>query len=877
MTREHDSRGLSSDQAARAYEKVGPNKLPESRMQGPLVLFVKQFLSPFIYMLVAAAVISLALSQYSSAVFIVAVLLLNAAIGTFQEYSAQKAAAALRSMVVGRATVIRDGRRQTIDVTKIVPGDLVELESGNKVPADLELTETDSLEVDESLLTGESTTVEKDHKSESDSNTPVAERADMCFAGTLVNRGRGRGIVTATANATELGKIAHEVQQSDVTRPPLMIRIEHFTYQAALAIAGAIVILVALMMVRGGYAPADMLLMAVGLAVSAIPEGLPAALTVALAVGMNAMAKKNVIIRKLVAVEALGSCTFICSDKTGTLTVNEMTARKIILPDGTEFETSGEGVGPGEVKGPDDEHARKNLRTLCMAGIYANEGELDYGGESWAAKGDVVDTAFLVLAKKAGFSISDSKQDKEQDTIPYESERAFSGAMIKHEDASYLYVKGSPERVLEMCTKVAGAQGEQDIDASKIEDQFTRMAKDGYRLIALARKKADHTKKADGQHQDMVFLGLVGMIDPLRPEAKDAIEKARKAKIEVAMITGDHPETARAISRQLGLIQDAGTVVTGPQLKECQTEQELRDLIRPARVFARIEPRQKQTIVETFMEDGHYVAVTGDGVNDAPAMRTANAGIAMGRRGTDVARETAELIITDDNFASIINGVEQGRVVYNNIRKVVAMLVATAFSAIVLFFSSTMAGLPMPMTAVQLLWMNLVAYGVQDVSLAFEPKEGDELTYPPRNPKEPIFERLLIEHVVVAGSIMGACAFGTYYMLLQWGYEVEQARNLVLMLMVLFGNIHTLNSRSETRSIFSIPLFSNKFLIIAVPMAQLIHIAATFTPGLSDVLELSPVAMKDWALLLCIAMVLLVVEEGHKALHRWRHRAGSED
>lgn len=869
------TRGLSSGEARERLQTCGRNQLPEPPLPGLLTIFLRQFLSPFIYILLAAAVVSWALSQMANAVFIMAVLLLNAVIGTIQEFSAQRSAAALRNMVRGVAHVIRDGVAERIDVEELVPGDLVLLSSGDKVPADLLLETSDSLSVDESMLTGESLATTKNAHAKVADDASLADRFNQCFAGSTVTHGRAQGVVTATGLETELGHIADHVLGRESADPPLLIRIRLFTYQMAGAIGIAILLLVALMLFRGGYGAEGMILMAIGLAVSAIPEGLPAALTVALAIGMRRMAAHKVIIRKLVAVEALGSCTFICSDKTGTLTVNELTVRQAVLPDGASFEVTGEGVAPGGAVLGDDPEL---LRDLCITGLLANESHLDYAGGEWVSNGDIVDVAFLILAKKLGLSLSEIRAQRAQlELIPYESERALSGSLnVGEEHAFILHVKGSPEKLLGLCTRMRTRNGDVAVDRALIDGQIEHLAGKGYRLIALARRQAEE-RGALEQLGEMTFLGLVAMIDPVRPEAREAIRRCRRGGIEVAMVTGDHPATAGAIARELELDDGNDLVVTGSMIKEAtaQGEAALDALILPARVFARIEPTQKEQIVDSLMRNGHFVAVTGDGVNDAPAMRRANAGVAMGKRGTDVARETADLIIADDNFASIVDGIEQGRIVYNNIRKVIALLAATGFSALLLFFLTVFAGLPMPLIAVQLLWLNLVANGLQDVALAFEPAEGNELEQSPRSPREPIFEKHIIEHVLVSGSTMGALAFATFAWLLHSGSDVTDARNATLMLMVLFGNIHALSSRSETQSLFRMPVLSNPFLILAVPFAQGVHIAAMYVPGISDVLALSPVTLVQWLMLLGVALVLLLVEEMHKWSLRRRKSAVS--
>lgn len=866
-----EQQGLTSEEASRRLQQYGKNRLPEPVQQPLYGIFLRQFLSPFIYMLIIAAIVSFIVQQIPSAVFIIIVLFINAIIGTVQEYSAQRSASALKKMVKGNAHVVRDGVAQVMDSEEIVPGDLLLLFSGDKVPADMQLLASQDLAVDESMLTGESLAVSKNASQKVNASAPIAERFDTCFAGSIVTHGRGQGIVRKTGVQTEIGNIATEVTADRVSEPPLLIRIRVFTFKVAAAIVIAILALVILMLVMGGYQTEQIVMMGIGLAVSTIPEGLPAALTVALAIGMRRMVAHNVIIRKLVAVEALGSCTFICSDKTGTLTVNELTIRKAALPDGRDYDITGEGVAPGgQIKGDDI----MQLRELCITGVLANESHLDYAGGEWVSDGDIVDVAFLVLAKKLGLSLSDIRQQQQQvEVIPYESERAFSGSLNLDNEQPWLYVKGSPEKMLAMSTSMQTASGPEPIDCRQLEQQFEALAGKGYRIIALAKRQVPAEGAATSHLAEMTFLGMVAMIDPVRPEANEAIQRCREGGIEVAMVTGDHPATASAIADELGLNLPGQAVVTGQMIRQAENTGPLalRELILPARVFARIEPVQKEMIVETFMQDGHFVAVTGDGVNDAPAMRRANAGVAMGKNGTDVAREVADLIITDDNFASIVSGIEQGRIVYNNIRKVIALLIATGFSALLLFFLTVLAGLPMPMIAVQLLWLNLVANGVQDVALAFEPKEGGELNKRPRNPSEPVFERRIIEHVLVTGAVMGTLAFVTYWWLINQGQAVEEARNLILMLMVLFGNIHALSSRSEERSIFQIKFFANPFLIIAIPLAQLVHVGAMYTPGLNSMLEISPISAQQWFTLLSVAMILLVVEEAHK--YWLRHRS----
>lgn len=859
--------GLSSADAAARLEQHGANRLPEPVPPGPLALFLSQFRSPFIYVLLAAAIVSFALGQTVNAWFILAVLLINATIGTIQEYSAERAAAALRNLVPSYATVIRDGKPGRLDTTSVVPDDVLQLVSGDRVPADCALCTTHDLEVDESMLTGESLPVAK-RAADGEASDPAAR----CFAGTLVKRGRGLAVVTATGQHTEIGHISHLVVDQTNVRPPLSERIERFTVLVSWAMVVLISVILAITLLRGDDL-STVFLIGVALAVSAIPEGLPAAITVALAIGMRRMAKVNVIIRRLLAVEALGSCTFIASDKTGTLTVNEMTVKRVCLPDGTDLAVSGEGIDPhGTIEGA-ERHA-KALRALVESGALSNEGRLEARDGAWVGTGDTVDVAFLALAHKLGVDPERlRKASPAVAEIPYESEIAYAASLNRHDGHHVLHVKGALERLLPMC---ASATDGVPLDTAALYRRVSALAADGYRVLAVARRPLDAAPDdLTGALHDLELIGFVGIIDPVRPEAVFALEKAREASVETAMVTGDHPQTALAIARELGLVQGAGSVVTGEDLEQARaaSEDELDALVRTHRVFARISPAQKSLVVDRLIAAGHFVAVTGDGVNDAPALRRAHVGVAMGERGTDVARESADLILTDDNFASIVNGVREGRVVYANIRKVIFLLISTGAAEITLFLWSLTFGLPLPLFPVQLLWLNLVTNGVQDVALAFEPAEGDELEHPPRRPDEPIFDPVMIERVLLNAAFMGSVAFAVFFWVLNGGASETEARNTTLLLMVLFENVHALNSRSEHASLFSMNFFGNPLLLAGIVIAQAIHIGSMYLPWISGILEISPVSPGTWLQLLGIALLLLVFDEGHKLLMRRRRAA----
>jgi magnesium-transporting ATPase (P-type) len=874
-TLQSSKRGLTQAEVSARLEQYGPNSLPETKPPGVGRVFLHQFASPLIYVLVVAAILSIVIQEWSDAGFIAAVLIINGIIGTIQEYSAQRAAAALRSLVVTHCRVLRDGDSYEISSEGLVPGDIILLESGDKIPADIRLLDCHDLEVDESLLTGESTAVLKNASLVLETDTTLGDRLNMLFAGSLADRGRGRGVVVGTALATELGQIAESVLDRPSTRTPLQIRLEKFTHFVAIVVAVASLIMAGIAFYQG--MPLDeIFLLAVALAVSVIPEGLPVALTVALAIGMRRMARRNVIVRQLVAVEALGSCTFIATDKTGTLTVNQLTARRIAFPGLEPWSVTGSGIEPeGGIVTPQGTPSASEsalLDRLCKTAVLANDGFLGHHDGGWTFHGDALDVAVLVMAHKANITRAETlNTHPEIATIDFESERMYCASLNDVSGRQFAFVKGAMERLLPMCSSMAGKEGDENLDSQLIEDQAIELASRGYRVIALASgetKMATDEVFSERDLKGLTFIGLVGMIDPLRTEAKTAIEACQKAGIEVAMITGDHPVTALAIARELDMADNIEQIVTGSELKHAIENGNLDQITRDARVFARVEPQQKLGIVQSIQRNGHFVAVSGDGANDAPALRAANVGIAMGKSGTDVARETADLIITDDNFASIVAGIEEGRIAYANVRKVVFLLISTGMAELVLFTLALLTGMPLPLFAVQLLWLNLVTNGIQDVALAFEPGEGDELRHAPRSPREPVFNRLMIERVITSAVVIGTVAFFLFQWLLNQGYNVDEARNGTLLLMVLFENIHVFNCRSETRSVFQQNLFSNRILLIGTAAAQLIHIGAMYTPWISDVLHIQPVSPQHWLQLLGLAFTVLVVMELQKAMRR---------
>jgi magnesium-transporting ATPase (P-type) len=865
--------GLSAEQARERRERFGPNRLPEERRPGLARIFLRQFKDPLIYVLLIAGLVSLGIGNLSNAAFIFAVLAINSIIGTFQEGRAERSAAALQEMIRVRTRVVRDGREQSVDAADLVPGDLLLISAGTAVPADLRLLSARGLQVDESPLTGESTPVGKDAEAELEAEAAVSERANMVFAGSTVLDGRGQGLVCRTGRDTEVGRIAQSLATGEAQDPPLVLKLRRFTRRIALLVLAAVAVLSVTQLWQGADLK-QLFFLGVALAVSAIPAGLPIAITVAMSIATRRMAELNVIVRRLPAVEGLGSCTLIASDKTGTLTANRLTVQRLQLPGGEELEVSGEAYEPeGELtrdgEAP-DEAAQQQAKALAEAGALCNEGRIEVRDGEIETEGDSIDVAFLVLAAKLGLERERLLEDQpETDSLPFDAERRFAATFNEADGKVTAHVKGAAEVVVGMCA---------DCDADAIREREEALAGQGYRVLALARGEVGGGESHDPEDlKGLEFLGLAALIDPIRPEVPEAIERCRSAGVQVRMITGDHPATAAAIARDLGIADEDDEAVTGAELRDLEGDREaLAERIAAARVFARVEPAQKTVIVECLQDAGELVAVTGDGVNDAPALKSAHIGVAMGEGGTDVARRAASLILSDDNFASLVNGIEQGRGAYDNVRKVTWLLLATGTAEVLLFFLALFAGLPLPLTAVQLLWLNLVTNGIQDVALAFEKVEPGVLERKPRRPDEPIFNRRMVQQTLLSGGYMGTVAFVLYFFLIEsLGMGEAEARNLVLMQMVLFENMHTFSCRSETRSMFAIPLRANPLLVLAVVAAQGVHIAAMFVPGLNTVLGIAPLSFESWGLLLGSAATLLVLDEAAKRVHR--RRAGSAD
>jgi len=863
--------GLNQEEVTKRVKFYGENKLPEGKKVTLMQIVMHQLLNPLIFILVAAAIASVAIGEGKDSIFILLVIFINSALGTYQEFNAERSASSLQKLMKIKARVRRDGKETEVPSEHLVPGDIILLESGMKVPADMRLFEVSGLEIDESFLTGESIAAKK-QISVLQENLGVAERTNMAFAGATVLKGRGVGVVVCTGIDTQVGKISQDVTESASAKPPLVQRMEKFIKQISIFIIALSVILAIVLRIQGMDITA-IFFFVVALSVSAIPEGLPVALTVALSIATKRMAKRNVIVRKLTSVESLGSCTVIASDKTGTLTVNEQTAKIIRLPNGKQFTIQGQGYnGEGSVVDSEGNTVsisdNDELTKITRIAVFANEGSLNKENDTWSYHGDAMDVALLGMSYKLG--INPEKwviAEKPLGKIPYESERKFSASFCDIDGSVFIGTKGAVETILDFCETMVVNGEVTTIDKQKILEDAQKIAKDGYRVLAFASGAfKDYQQKEVYENEDipkLTFYGLIGFIDPLRPEAKRSVEQCNTAGIKVIMITGDHPQTAGTIARELGIADQNTLVVTGQMLTEsgAYDSPAYEKLVASSTVFARVSPTQKLEIVDVLIRNGEFVAVTGDGVNDAPALKRANIGVAMGS-GTDVAKEVGSMIVVDDNFSSIVAGVEEGRFAYDNVRKVIYLLISTGAAEIILFLASIGAGLPLPLLAVQLLWLNLVTNGIQDVALAFEGGEPGAMKRAPRKPSEKIFNPLMINQTIVSGLTMGAIVFGLWYYLNTFTDMSEfHARNMILLLMVFMQNFHAFNCRSERVSAFKVPLKRNIILVFGVMAAQGIHILSMQIPFMQNILRIEPITFNEWFYILALAIPMILIME----------------
>lgn len=856
--------GLDTGEVRNRLKKFGRNVLPCRRRLTLLEIVLRQFLSPLIYVLIAAGVLSVVLGKYEDAIFIGVILFVNALIGAVQESKAETSAEALQQMIKVRATIRRDGRTSDVDAEELVPGDLVYLESGDMVPADLRLLKTNGFKVEEAILTGESVAVEKVSGRIFEASVGVGDRLNMAFAGTLVSSGRAQGVVVNTGLKTEIGQISEQLTEVGASKAPLVTRMERFARMVSIVVLVACSVLGVLGYI-GGIAIEEIFFFAVAIAVSAIPEGLPIAMTVALSIGTSRMAKRNVIVRKLTAVEGLGSCTMIATDKTGTLTVDQQTVKKVVLPDGRIFDFSGSGYnGEGKVTDengmPVSYETHDELAEFIRASVICNEAHLERDGEEWLHQGDAVDAALLAMAYKAGTSPAAIRREANiKSTIPFESSRKFAASYFTQNDMLCIAVKGAAEVIIDSAN---------NIDESSIYRQVNKLAEQGFRVLAVAGSEVNSI--TEDTLPPLRFFGLVALIDPPRLEVKESIDLCHNAGIEVCMITGDHPGTALAIAKELHIADSTDQLVTGIELESLTDGYDvaLSEIIKNKRVFARVSPTQKQQIVAAFQQYGHFVAVTGDGVNDAPALKTGNIGVAMGY-GTDVAKGVASIILTDNNFTSIAAGVEEGRITYANLRKIIYFLISTGAAEILMITLALLAGTPLPFLPLQILWLNLVTNGIQDKGLAFEKGEKNVMLQGPRDPLERVFNRQMIRQTLIASTVMALLTFGLWYHLINhllW--DVAEARNTILLLMVLLQNFHLFNTRSEHASVFSIPLKSNLWLIGGVVLAQVVHIISMQIPLMQNLLGIQPVSYVNWLKLLGTAALIVVALEVYKWFSR---------
>lgn len=879
------AQGLTSAEAAQRLERFGPNVLPKFRRHGPLIRFLFQFHHPLIYVLLAATVVTAFLGEWVDASVIFGVVLVNAVIGFIQESRAEAALDALASMMKTDARVRRDGQTVRVPSEDLVPGEVVLLESGDKVPADLRLTKVRELRVDESALTGESVPVEKaDHVLPPE--TVVADRKNMAFSGTLVTFGQATGVVVATGGATELGRIHQLIGETTVIATPLTKKLAAFSKGLTVAILGMAALTFGLGLWRGQPA-AEVFMAAVALAVSAIPEGLPAAVTITLAIGVGRMARRHAIIRKLPAVETLGSTTVICSDKTGTLTKNEMTVQAF-WTGGRSFEVAGTGYEPvGEIRESGAGHSAlpPSLLELLAAGALCNDAQhLERDGR-WMIAGDPTEGALLVAAKKAGINLNGlHAQFPRMDAIPFESERQFMATLHRTESSgdSVLYLKGAVEKTIRLCGRMVQADGtEQALDVQAVLSQVDIFAGRGLRVLALARKAfpADTAALTERDVEGgLTFLGLQAMMDPPRPEAVTAARVCQRAGIAVKMITGDHVLTARAIAEQIGLDgrkhHESGTLIamTGQELAAIP-QAELAEVADRTAVFARVSPEQKLRLVEALQARDHIVAMTGDGVNDAPALKQADIGVAMGRGGTEVAKEAADMVLTDDNFASIEAAVEEGRCVFDNLTKFIVWTLPTNMGEGLVLLTAIALGVALPILPVQILWINMTTAVALGLMLAFEPKEPDIMMRPPREPGQPILTGVLIERIVLVSVLMMAGAYGVFLWELERTDSIVAARTAAVNVIVMAELFYLFNCRSLERTMFHVGLFSNPWIWRGVSSMVGLQLLLTYVPAMNRLFHTAPIDGPAWGLVLVAAVIVYVVVEVETWLRlQWKRR-----
>ncbi len=877
------AQGLTDDQAAERLERHGHNRLPASPRSGPLRRFLLQFHNVLIYVLLAAALGTALLQHWVDTGVILGVVLINAVVGFVQEGKAEQALKAIRGMLSPRALVLRDGRRRTMPAEQLVPGDLVFLQAGDRVPADLRLLRTHNLRLDEAMLTGESVAVDKRVDAVA-ADADLGDRCCMAFSGTLVAFGQGSGVVVGTGTATEIGRISTLLGEVESLTTPLLRDIATFGRW----LSGAVVVLAGMTFAFGywvrHYDVLETFLAAVSLAVAAIPEGLPAIMTITLAIGVQRMAVRNAIIRRLPAVETLGSVTAICTDKTGTLTRNEMTVKTLLTAE-EHFEVSGVGYAPhgGFSRGGEEVALEREpvLAEALRAILLCNDAELQQRSGGWHLEGDPTEGALVVAALKAGLDAREvARHYPRDDVIPFESLYKFMVTLHHHHEGGrgFLLLKGAPERVLAVCDRERTREGDRPLDTARWERRMEAIAARGQRLLAVALKPMDEERRTlsfpDVEAGGLTLVAVCGLIDPPREEAIAAVKECQQAGIVVKMITGDHAVTARAIADEIG-IRTAGGVVPGHAL-EPLSDAELVALVREVDVFARATPEHKLRLVRALQAGGQVVAMTGDGVNDAPALKRADVGVAMGIKGSEAAREAAAMVLADDNFASIAHAVEEGRTVYDNLRKAILYILPTSGGEALTVMAAVLLGLTLPLLPAQVLWVNMVTAVTLSLALAFEPAEPGVMRRPPRDPGAPILSGFLIWRVVFVSVLLLGGTFGHFLWMTHGGAEIELARTVAINALVMGEIAYLFNSRYILEPSFNrAGLLGSRAVLVAVGVLVLLQGLFTYAPPLQFLFGTAPLGAREWASLLAFGALLFALVELEKALFRRRERGDS--
>jgi magnesium-transporting ATPase (P-type) len=867
--------GLSAAEAARRLAEHGPNRLTPPKMRGPLLRFLLQFHNVLIYVLLGAAVVTALLGHWVDTGVILGVVVINALIGFIQEGKAEKSLDAIRNMLSLHAAVLRDGRRQEIDATEVVPGDIVLLASGNKVPADLRLIEMRNLRIEEAALTGESEPVEKSTDPVAE-DAPIGDRTGMAYSGTLVVFGQGRGVVVATGDATEIGRIGRMLAEVESLDTPLLKQMAQFGRWLTAGILALAAATIAFGMLVHGQPVGEMFLAAVGLAVAAIPEGLPAIMTITLAIGVQRMAGRNAIIRRMPAVETLGAVTTICSDKTGTLTKNEMTVQRLATADRL-IEVSGVGYAPhGGFTADGREVDPAELADVARAALLCNDAILRKVDGEWKLEGDPTEGALLALAMKSGLDAHfEAEAVPRVDVIPFESEHRFM-ATLHHDHAgrAFAFVKGAPERVIGMCAQQRSGDEDRPIDPAFWQARVEALAAQGFRVLALAMTPMDKGKRelvfADVQN-GLTLLALAGIMDPPREEAIRAVAACHSAGIGVKMITGDHAVTAAAIASAMGMRVTGDRALTGAEI-ETMNEPALRQAVREVDVFARASPEHKLRLVEAMQANGEVAAMTGDGVNDAPALKRADVGVAMGHKGTEAAKEAAEMVLADDNFASIAAAVEEGRTVYDNLRKAVVYVLPTSVGQASMVLIAVLLGMTLPITPVQILWVNMVTAVTLSLAIAFERPEPGLMERPPRDPKEPLVNGFMLWRIGFVTVLLATTSFGMFLWEIGRGMSLEFARTAAVNTLVMGQIVYLFNCRRLTGSVLSKEGFlGNPVALKAIGLLVVLQLAMTHLPLKQALFGTDHLDAATWLCVVVAGMLVLFAVEAEKVF--WRSTA----